>query len=50
MNEPGGQAVLATLEAGGVTAVLGITGRHNLAIWDVLGQTPPMKHSRVAGF
>ena len=32
----GGQAVLATLKANGVTAVFGIPGMHNLPIYDAL--------------
>ena len=44
MNKTGGQAVVETLQAGGVTTVFGIPGLHNLAIYDALSQTPGIEH------
>ncbi len=44
MNKTGGQAVVETLQVGGVTAVFGIPGLHNLAIYDALSKTPSIQH------
>ena len=44
MRMTGGEAVVETLRAGGVTEVFGIPGLHNLAIYDALFQKPGIRH------
>ncbi len=44
MSKTGGQAIVETLQAGGVTAAFGIPGLHNLAIYDALSQSPSIEH------
>jgi acetolactate synthase-1/2/3 large subunit len=51
----GGQAVVASLRAHGVTAVFGMPGVHNLALYDALCDAPEIqhvvvRHEQAAGF
>lgn len=43
-NMTGGEAVVKTLEANGVTVAFGIPGKHNLSLYDALVDHPSIRH------